>query len=132
MHQFQLVWKKLININTPLAKTIGLFKELCKSRPAFMIYKSFRNQSDPETLLNHSDTKFNIVRPTGYFKTSRLFIHLSRQPHIETPRMKLSDVLFVTTNPSRGKRTRHGVGNRFLNRRKGMMCRIRSAKSIPI
>src|SRR5690606_7871177 len=44
----------------------------------------------------------------------------------------LSDVLFVTTNPSRGKRTRHGVGNRFQNRRKGMMCRIRSAKSIQI
>src|SRR5688500_12786460 len=100
MDQFQFSRKVFINIDPSPAKKMQLFVKLHKTGPAFMIYFCIRDQSDLKTGLMDPNAILNVLTQPGQDKPTDLFPYLAGQAHIETTRMKLSDVFFVPPDPS--------------------------------
>src|SRR5882724_7750043 len=94
MRQFYLLRMGNADQRPSFSKVRHLIKKLDKIRSSFVIYKGIGNETNMEPRLFHTDTEFDVFSKAIEGKAFCCVIHLSRNPHIETSRLKPSHAFF--------------------------------------
>ncbi len=130
MEYFYFGRVKPADVNSCTPKKVELIEKLSKVGASFVVYKCVWNQPGCKSVFNNPDAEFNIFAHPGDFVSSRLFIHLARNPHIKTARMKGTGVFFISPDTAGCKRGCHSIADRLLDRRKARMLAVRTSISI--
>ena len=130
MHRFQGFGIFFVEVDAGDAGVVHLLEEFLQVRPPLMIHPCTGKQTAFVSSLKNPDTKIDILSKTHLGKTSQCLIYLPSHPHIKTTRIEFIHFLFSATNTSRCEKRSHGIINRFLDIRKGIVCAVGTSESI--